>query len=48
MGRMFCWGGGLGRLGRKGRVEGKGGRVLGVWLLQYSRNVGGWLGGLID
>lgn len=29
-------------------MEGKGGRVLGVWLLQYSRNVGGWLGGLID
>jgi len=29
--------GGVGRFGE----EGKGGRVLGVWLLQYSREVGG-------
>lgn len=42
----MLWGGWalLEDLGRKGWVEG----VLGVWLLQYSREVGGWVGWLID
>lgn len=42
-----CVMGGLGFVGRFGE-EGMGGRVLGVWLLQYGRIVEGWVVGLID